>query len=197
MTRKSDYASTSIIVGFVMTICMFSSTTMGQAVPTQKRPSSSKPAQSKPNPVSLPHLYWHFLVYQNHLDAKATELTAQGKDGSILRDFLQKKSGLSDADFVSVRTSSARLSTKMKYLDTQAAAVQTSGSLLSHDQLKALTDQRESAINFEIVYLKQNLSPDKIKAFEAFLTQLFSPTNASTPPSPFATRNPVPLAVQK
>jgi len=88
------------------------------------------------------------------------------------------------------------LTAKVKDLDAQAAAIRTSGLSSQSDQLKALNDQRETAINSQIAYLKQNLSPDKIKAFEAFLTQFFSPTKALNP-APFVTGKPVPAVVQK
>jgi hypothetical protein len=168
----------------------------GQAVPTQQTQPRRGTAQLKP--LSLSHLYWHFLVYQNHLDTKAAERNSQGQDGSVLRDFLQKKSGLSDADYAPVRASSVRLTAKVKHLDAQAKVIRTSESPSKSDQLKALNDQRETAINSEIAFLKQNLSPDKIKAFEAFLTQFFSPTKSLNPP-PFATGMsiPTPAAVQK
>jgi hypothetical protein len=154
-------------------------------------------------PVSLSHLYWHFLVYQNHLDTKAADLGAHGKDGSGLRNLLQKKAGLSDTEYAPIRISSVRLTANVKDLDKQAVAIHTAGaSSSSRDQLKVLTVQREAAINSEISFLKQNLPPDKIKTFEAFLTQFFSPANAVPRPTlvtgkPAANGNPAPAAVQK
>lgn len=144
----------------------------------------------------MAHLYWHFLVYQNHLDTKAAELDAHGKNGNPMRSHLQHILGLSDADYAPIRTSSVRLTAKVKDLDAQAAAIRSAGpSSSSLDQLKALTVQRETDINAEISFLKQTLPPDKIRAFEAFLTQFFSPTNA-IPRPPIATGQPAPAAVK-
>ena len=193
--RKSQYTSISILLGFVLMMCGLMRPAMGQATPTQQEQPSSKPTQ--PRPVSLEHLYWHFLVYQNHLDTKAEDLRTHGKDGSGLRNQLQKKAGLSDAEFVHIRTSSVRLSAKVKDLDGQAVAIRAAGhSSTSYDRLHALTVQREASINSEISYLKQNLPPDKIKSFEAFLTQFFSPNNA-VPRSPSSTGQKAPAAAQK
>jgi hypothetical protein len=132
----------------------------------------------------LPHLYWHFLVYQNHLDSKAAAITVEGQDGNGMRNLLQKKLGFSDADFAPIRTSSARLTAEVQALDAQAVAIRAAGpSSTSFDQLHALTGQRETEINAEISYLKQNLSPGKMHALEAFLTTFFSPNNAVLRPT--------------
>jgi hypothetical protein len=59
-----------------------------------------------------------------------------------------------------------------------------------------LTVQREANINTEVTYLKQTLPPAKVKAFEAFLTQFFSPANASPRP-PVAAGQQAPAGVQQ
>lgn len=199
MARKSQHVSISALVEFMLAVCVLLHSAIAQSSPAQQVQSSIKTAQQQPSALSLPQLYRHFLVYQNHLDTKAAELTAQGKDGSALHDALQKKSGLSDADYALVRTSSTRLATKLKDLDTQAATIRSSGSPLSSEQLeqlRVLMDHRATAINFEVDYLKQNLSPDKVKAFEAFLIKLYSHANVSATP-PFASSNSASSAVQK
>ena len=168
---------------------------MGQSAPVQPQQPPNVPSQVRP--VSLEHLYWHFLVYQNHLDKKEEDLRIHGKDGSGLRNQLQKKAGLSDAEFVHIRTSSVRLTAKVKDLDAQAVAIRATGhSSTSYDRIHALTVEREASINSEISYLKQNLPPNKVKAFEAFLTQFFSPNNA-VPRPPSSTGQHAPAAVQK
>jgi hypothetical protein len=199
MARDSQYISISVLLEFMLTMCVLSLLAIGQAIPVQQQQPASKAAQQQPRPLSLQQMYGHFLIYQNHLDTKAAELTAQGKDGSALSDALQKKSGLSDADYAAVRISSSRLAAKLKDMDTQAATIRSSGSPLSPeqlDQLKGLLDQQTTAIDFEITYLKQNLSPVKITAFEDFLAQFFFPAKATTPP-PFAVGKSAPGAVQK
>jgi hypothetical protein len=194
-TQKVQYTAVSILLGFMLTMCASLHPAMGQSAPVQPLQPSSKPSQIKP--VSLAHLYWHFLAYQNHLDTKSADLGAHGKDGSIMHNHMQKKLGFSDIDYAAIRTSSIRLSAEVKDLDAKAAAIHKAGaSSSSHDQLRALSVQREADINYEIAYLKQSLPPDKIKAFEAFVTQLFSPTNAVFRPSP-PFGQPVPAAVQR
>jgi len=195
MFRKSGHAVISGFIGFILVICGLSHSVTGQATPAQQLQPASKPAQ--PRTASLAHLYWHFLAYQNHLDTTAESLGAQGKDSSLMHNHLQKKLGFSDSDYAPIRISSVRLTAKVKDLDTQAATIRTAGASSSnHDQLRVLTVQREEDINSEIAYLKQNLSPDKIKAFEAFLTQFFSPNNAVPRPSTPAGQQ-APAAVQK
>ena len=168
---------------------------LSTAMLAQSGPSQG--VQQQPQPVSLPHLYWHFLVYQNHLDTVAAAQSAQGQDGSWLSGDLQRRMGFSDADFAPIRASSVRLSSELQALAAQATAIQTAGASSSNSaQLKALATQREADINAEISYLKQNVSPDKIKAFEAFLTQMFSPNNAIPRPS-IPVGQQAPAAVQK
>jgi hypothetical protein len=175
-------------------ICGLSQLALGQTTPTQQKQPPTKQPQFKP--VLLEHLYWHFLILQNFLDTKAATQESQGKDGKLRGD-LQKALGWPDTDYAPIRVSSVRLTAKVKDLDAKAAAIQKAGaSSSSHDQLKALTVQREACINSEISYLKQNLPPDKIKAFEAFLTQLFSPNNA-VPRPPVTAGQQTPAGVRK
>jgi hypothetical protein len=134
-------------------------------------------------PVSLPHVYWHFLIYQNHLDLKAKELQSHGKDGRFFRDLFQTKLAWSDADFAPIRESSVRLAAEVSRLDEQAAVIRLGATPTSSSQLETLATQREADINAEITYLKQKLSPEKIKALEAFLVPYFAPKTLSVPPS--------------
>jgi len=156
---------------------------------TAQQPSG---APSQPMQVSLAHLYWHFLIYQNYLDTVAANQPAQ----SWLRNDLQAKMQFSDADFAPIRTSSRRLSANVKVLDAQAAAIHLAGvTSNSRNQLKALTGQREAAINAEIAYLAIALSTQNKARLEAFLVQFFSPNNAVRRQSP-STGQTAPAAVQ-
>ncbi len=195
MSVMSQRPSLAVLTGFVLTICVQLRPAMGQVNPAQQPQPSSKTTQIRP--VSQAHLYWHFLVYQNHLDTKAAEQDSQGKDGGGLRNLLQKEAGLSDADYAPSRISSVRLAAEVKDLDAQAIAIRKIGVPLSNrDHLHALTLQREADITAEISYLKQNLPPDKIRAFEAFLTRFFSPANA-VPRPPSSAGPQAPAAVQQ
>lgn len=139
---------------------------------------------SPPRPASLPHLYWHFLAYQAHLDEKAAALAKQGKDATTMRNYLQTNLGFTDADFAPIRASGGRLSTEVKALNAQAATIVTAGPTpTSRAQLQALTQQREAYVNAEVATLRQALPPAKVAAFEAFITKMFSPANATAPPA--------------
>jgi hypothetical protein len=100
--------------------------------------------------------------------------------------------------YAPVRTSSGRLTGEVKGLDAQAIAIRTAGASSSNQgQLKALTAQREADIAAEIFYLRQTLPPAKIKIFEAFLTQFFSPANGSLRPPTSTAGSSAPGAVQQ
>jgi hypothetical protein len=146
--------------------------------------SAQQPAPNGPSstmPVSLRHLYWHFLIYQSFLDAQAAQQAAQGQDGSWTRNHLQIRMGFSDADFAPIRTSSQRLSSELQALDVQAATILAAGTSSANTaQLQALMAQRETYISAEITSLRQALSPERVMAFEVFITQFFAPKPLQT-----------------
>lgn len=182
MTKKLLYGSISAFLSIVSLLSTFQYPAMAQSALRPQQTHLRRAAQ----PVSLAHLYWHFLEYQNHLDTRAAAISAEGKNGSGMRHILQRNLGFSDANFASIRASSVRLTAKVKALDRRAAVIRAGDPSSSNlRQLKALTIERETDINVEISSLKQNLSPAKIAALEAFLTNFFSPNNAvSRPLSP-------------
>lgn len=175
------YSIPTCLLGVVLTMCVSAPPVLCQLTEAQRRPTG-KPLP--PPQLPLSHLYWHYLAYQNNLDTKAAELGAHGKDGTLMYNHLQKHLGFSDADYAPIRDSSARLTSEVKALDDQAKAIIAAGEAFSkRDQLQALSAQRQAAIDAEIIYLKQALPPEKIKAFETFLARMFSPDNAvSIPP---------------
>lgn len=173
MLRRSEILL--LFMALFGTLLLAPQRAMGQSALTQQQQTSSE--WSQPKPLSLAHLYWHFLVYQNHLDTKAAALNAQGIDGSKMHNYMQNRLGLSDTDFTAVRTSSVRLTAEVNALDAQAATILVGGhTSTSYAQLSALTVQRETDINAEISYLKQLLSPAQIAALESFLTSFYAPT---------------------
>jgi len=125
--------------------------------------------------VSLSHLYWHFLLYQNHLDSRAAEQAQKGKDGRLLSSHLQTELGFSSVEFGHIRVSSVRLSAKLTALNERAAVIVAHKDPNGSAQLLALMAERESAINVEVAYLRDALGPSKTATFEAFLIQMFSP----------------------
>jgi hypothetical protein len=194
MARKYHGESIAALLSASLLACIMQHPAMGQLAPAQQPLTSNGSQQHKP--VPLAHLYWHFLVHQNHLEAKAASEEAQGRDGKWLRNHHQASLGFSDADYAAIRTSSTRLTAEVEALDKQAAAIRAAGqSASSSAQLKILAAQREAYINAEITYLKQALAPDKIQAFETYITQFFSPKNLVIQTSP-STGQPASAAVQ-
>jgi len=187
MAGKTRYLSILTLLSVVPLLS--ASPAQSQGISAAQPSVAAVPSQA----ASLAHLYWHFLMYQDHLDTKASERDSQGKEGKLMRKHLQGKLGFSDAEFAPIRTSSARLASKVKSLDAQAVQIRSGGpSSTSHGQLKALTAQRQAYIDAEVSYLKQTLAPDKIGVLEAFLARYFSPANAVPHVAP---TQPVPTAV--
>lgn len=72
---------------------------------------------------SVPHLYWHFLMYQNHLDRAAAAHEKQGKNGNWLRNHFQQRLGFTDEQFAPVRTSAQRLAPELAAIKAKAVAI--------------------------------------------------------------------------
>ena len=150
----------------------------GQATASQPQSRSSSSTQRPPIP--LPHLYRAFLLYQNFQDQQAAAREQQGKDGKWTRSHLQGMMGFTDAEFAPVRASSERLAAEYKALDAKAKSLRAIGSSTTIDaQLKQLSGQRTADLNAEVAFLKRSLPPDRITAFESFLTQFFSSKSAA------------------
>jgi hypothetical protein len=171
--EKHRQSSISLYLSVIFLGCTCSHPAISQTVPANQ---VTPRAQGRINPVSLDHLYWHFLAYQNHLDTRADEQEAQGKDGSWLRGRLQAMLNLSDADFAPIRSASKRLVGKMKVRDEKVASIVAGGKTpFAQQQLSALVTEREADIQAEKAYLQQALGPEKTAEFERVLTQMFSP----------------------
>lgn len=160
------------ILGFLLLLCASAHPAIGQQ--TQSQPNASSQLQ----PVSLPHLYWHFLIHQSELDAFAAKLTAQGQDGQALRNDLQNRLGFSDADYAPIRTASQQLTSQLQPIEAQLKALQ--GSAWNPSQVQALIAQRENYIDNEVYNLSVELPTKKKVALESFMTSFFAPKNVST-----------------
>lgn len=194
MARKSHYTVISTLLGFMLVMCALSGPAVGQVTPAPQHPLSRKPSQIRPVPVE--HLYWYFLLFQNHIDTRAAELDAQGKNGTVVRNHLQRSLGWSDADFTPIHDASVRLAAKAKDLHAKNQAIIAAGkSSSSPNRLRALASQRDAALNAEVSYLRSTLPPDKVVAFEAFLARLFSQPTATPLPASGNTSG-APTAVQ-
>lgn len=193
MARGSKSKLTTVYLGAVLLAGILPRCALGQLVQTLQNSS----VLSQPQPVSLGHLYWHFLIHLNELDAQAASMEAQGGDGSWLRNHHQVALGFSDADFAVIRASSVRLSSELANLSVQAGAVRSAGlSAASPTQLNALAAQRDTAINAEVAHLKQTLPAGEIATLESYIVQFFSPKSGASQASP-ANAQATPAAVQQ
>jgi hypothetical protein len=172
------------------------------AVPCQYLEGNSACASS-PKTVPLPHLYWHFLMYQNHLDQFADKLEKQGKDGEPFRQSIQNKVGFSDEEFVPVRESAQRLKMTLDDIYARIMAVvrqereRNSGAVYSDENpspaipaIKALSQERENAIAEEISRLNDQLGPENAERLKRFITEHFAANVAVKSLSPPATEDP-------
>src|SRR5271166_6490068 len=136
----------------LLTIMAIAMLLMQVAISSAQQRAAGVQTQIKPLPLS--HLYWHFLVHVNDLDKKADEMSAQGRDGSWLRNDLQSRLQFSDAEFAPIRASSQRLAPEIATINQQMTSLQTSNPTASQlAQIRALIAQREAAINAEILFL--------------------------------------------
>lgn len=140
---------------------------------TQSQPNAS----SELKPVSLPHLYWHFLIHQSELDAMAAKLDAQRLGGDAIRSDLQKQLGFSDADYAPIRASSQRLATELNPIEAKLRSFE--GPNWNPSQVTSLIAEREIYIDREINTLSTELSPQNKAALEKFMVQFFAPKNIS------------------
>jgi hypothetical protein len=139
-------------------------------------------------PASLEHQYWHLLRWQNHLDKVAAEHEKQGKDGTWLRNYIQKKLNFTDEEFAPIRESAQRLEPKTDEIQAKSEAVMKADRTLRAKaqlartdaspglpQLQALSQGRESAIAEEIETLNRDLGPANAAKFKSFVEQQYAP----------------------
>lgn len=166
----------SLMPLLVLVLLFLPCTSMHQAIGQQ---SQSQPGTaSQLQPVPLPHLYWHFLIHQNDLDAFAAKLTAQDQNGLALRNDLQIKLRFSDADYAPIRTASQRLAAELEPIEEQLRSLRNSPE--SANQAQALIAQRESYINNEVYNLSIELSAQNKVSLEKFMAAFFAPNNISS-----------------
>ncbi len=145
------------------------------------------PKERKAVRAPLSHIYMHFLLYQNHLDKAAEEREKEGKDGSSLRDHLQKAVGFTPSEFSLVRESARDLETKLKANRAQAIpiiqrdrAIRLSNPsellparISPSPELVELRKQREELIKEEETNLDSRLGPEAAAKLQAFLKDKF------------------------
>jgi hypothetical protein len=163
----------SLVPLLVLVLLFLACASVYQAIGQHAQSQAETASQLKP--VSLPHLYWHFLIHQSDLDGIASKLTAQG--GLTLRNDLQTNLGFSDADYAPIRTSSQRLAAELDPIEGQLKSLRNSPERAS--QAQALIAQRESYINNEVYNLSIELSAQNKALLEKFMTTFFAPENIS------------------
>lgn len=165
---------------------------MGRSSPAQEVAPKQVSVNRGMKRPPLPHLYMHFLLYQNHLDRAAAAHEEQGKDGSWLRDHFQQQLGFTYAQFGSVRSTGVRLESELKQIGAEAMAIvqadraarleNTTASKLPNSQLADLTKQRENLIQREIDSLNRELGPEASAKLQDFLENHFLQNRPSLHP---------------
>lgn len=150
--------------------------------------ASSSPSANQNLRAPMSHLYWHFLLHQQHLDKTAASREQQGKDGSWLRTYYQQRLGFSDSQFSNVREAAVQLKSDLKQIDDEVQAIirvdraRHSRVLLSTNDLPSvpprlmeLRDQREAVIQRDMDNLRGALGPKLAAKLDAFLENDFAP----------------------
>jgi hypothetical protein len=134
-----------------------------------------------------PHLYWHFLLYQNYLDRQAAVREKQGKDGQWLRNHFQERLHFTDAQFAIVRQEGLRLETELNAIAAQVKPIiaqdrawiklhgRSVGPPPGHHQVQELRKQREAIIQDEVAKLNQALGAETAAKFQAFIDTEWAP----------------------
>lgn len=100
-------------------------------------------------------------------------MTANGKNGDRLRNDLQFKLGFTDTDYAPIRAASQELAAELAPIKKQINSFNSSPS--NGREMRSLVAQRDADIASEVNKLRQELSPQDAKAFEAFLVKFFAP----------------------
>jgi hypothetical protein len=170
--------------------------------PAEPAPITSGRSSSVP----MSHLYWHFLMYQNHLDQEAAQMEKEGKSGAVVRSFIQTKLNMSDTRFEPIHRASDRLSASLANLNSRAQHLRSlyiqsrpplDGTLSPeqqnlHDQLKKLNVEREELLTEQMNVLENELTADDRTAFREFLAKQIAPAVTVVKPSRLAGQ-PLPL----
>jgi hypothetical protein len=189
-TRGNSKPITEIVAGLgAVVLCL----ALGASASTSADTSSASPQRPhrqikvQPKPASLSHLYWHFLMYQNHLDRTAAQHVNAGKEGTWLSGHFQKQLGLTDAQMAAVRASAQRLNQELIGIGAQMKTVLQTDRMLyakhliapntpppGRPQVLSLKNQREALIGEEIATLNKGLGPEAASRLKNFLETDFA-----------------------
>jgi hypothetical protein len=190
------------LAGVIALLCLLASPlAFGQA-------NAALPQTGQNARAPLSHLYWHFLLYQAHLDKAAAAREQQGRDGSWLRNHYQQRLGFTDSEYALVRESAVQLESDLKRIDAEVQAVieadraQHSRVLGSPNDLPPvpqrlleLRDERERMIQRDVDSLKGVLGPKLAAKLDSFLESEFAPNVTVQHVGPPRPHNPVTHAV--
>lgn len=145
------------------------------------------------------NMYGNFLQYQAELDREAAELDAKGQDGAAVGNEYQRALGLGDAGFAVIRSEADSLGSQLSDISAQArgaahgglegpslpsgqeqgaeSAAEPSGrrgkrqeiSPEERYRLRALSDQREDAIQQAVADVRARLSADVLAKVDDFV----------------------------
>jgi hypothetical protein len=137
----------------------------------------------------MSHLYWHFLMYQNHLDQRAAEMEKEGKSGTSVKSFLQGKLNMPDNRFELIHQAARRLSASMSDLNARAEKLRakliethpsksippTSEQEQLRSALQMLNDEREAILLREMDRLDNELATEDRARFREFMLRTIAP----------------------
>lgn len=138
------------------------------------------------HPVPLNHLYWHFLLLQNHLDRVAAAQEQHGQDGSAVRNYYKQRLGFTDSQFAVVRNAGLQLEPELKAIAAEVKTV-IDTDRARHPRVLAsprdlppvppelgvLQQKHEAAIESAVHKLKVALGTEGATKLETFLTREF------------------------
>ena len=151
--------------------------------PSTKTVIHTDPSQY--TPVSINHLYWHFLAYVDRADTMAADTKRKvGPRPETLRNQMRDAIGFKEQDFSKIRESAAFLMKHLKIIDAQRVSVITAdrqarkAAGIANDtdttgsvQERVLEDERELLIAEEIDRLNESLGPARSAQLQKYLME--------------------------
>jgi hypothetical protein len=148
---------------------------------------SHSSAQFTPKRAPESHLYWHFLLYQNHLDRVAAIRDKQGKSGEPLRNHFQQRLHFTDAQFAIVRSEGLRLETELNTVNAKVKPIvaqdrewiklhgRSAGPPPGHPQVQQLQKEHEAVIGNSVERLNRALGAETATKFQSFIDIEWAP----------------------
>ncbi len=171
------------VVGLALAACMVS---LAQAPVEPPVPPSAPPA--RPRSVRTEVLYRAFFGHIQHLERRADEREAKGKDGRELREYYGKRLALSIRQTASLKQQAARTLLDLDRIDRQiqtiiqAVRARYPGGIIAPGQAfpqpppeLALLDQEKDAVTMQgVAQLRGAVGSAAFEKVESFLQNKFS-----------------------